>query len=671
VIRLKRTAQFLVIVLMTLAWTAPAARGQSYGTELPFVLGTDARSAGLGVAAVTLADDPSIQHYNPSGLAYLQWKEFLFYRTSLFDSKSVYHSLSYAHPLLEHGTLAFSVMRVDVGSIEQRDAANRLLSTDLHNAQTRVLLGYARTVTSSVAAGFNIKIDNHSFGDYSATGVGLDAGFMATQRFSGHSFIKGLREGIAVQNLLEPGLKLDRDDVSDPMNILFGVSAVSGFGNVSLVTTLNLASPRYSPVDFRFGQEVVYGGLFAFRFGVDDVTPTYGFGARFRQFALDYAYRSEDLGDNHRISFAVKFGASVPQRQAKAREELEAEVNSMLSSRVVEMERSHVDNSMTEADSLFGVGDFERAAMLYERVLLWDPENAAAEKRLAETKYRQALALAGEAVAGGSWVEGLFYSNRALSYAPADSAASSLAAVCNERMKAAQNDQVLLADLLKSSIDLYANRRFAEALSGFEEALRVVPNNRLAQEYAGKCRVAIGDTVRRARSDAAARAKRGDYDGAILALEPVREYGPFDPAISKEIEGYKMKRRDAAQSEAASANTAIEAIPAAGLGAAENKSLDQQYRAGIAAFDAGNFDRAAESFLKVWTVQSGYFNVSELLTKAYLFVGMGFYSDGKYSEAIEAWQKALTVDPGNSKAKRYLSKTREEMQKLGGAYDGG
>jgi len=182
-------------------------------------------------------------------------------------------------------------MRVDVSGIEQRDAANRLLSTDLHNAQTRVLLGYARTITSSFAAGFNLKIDNHSFGDFSASGVGLDAGFMATQRFSANSFVKGLREGFSVQNLLEPGLKLDREDVSDPMNILFGVSAVTGFGNVSLVTTLNLASPRYSPVDFRFGQEVVYDGHFAFRFGVDDVTPTYGFGARFRQLALDYAYR--------------------------------------------------------------------------------------------------------------------------------------------------------------------------------------------------------------------------------------------------------------------------------------------------------------------------------------------------------------------------------------------
>jgi len=266
-------------------------------------------------------------------------------------------------------------------------------------------------------------------------------------------------------------------------------------------------------------------------------------------------------------------------------------------------------------------------------------------------------------------VEGLFYSKRALSYAPGDSAASSLSAVCDGKIKAAQNDQVLLADILKSSIDLYANRRFAEALSGFDEALRVAPNTKLALEYAGKCRAAIGDIVRRARSDAAARAKRGDFDGAILALESVREYGSFDPSIAKELEEYKSGRREAGRAEAETASAEARA-GAATAGNADDRTLDEKYRSGIAEFNAGRFDRATELFLKVWTARPDYYNVTELLTKAYLFVGMGYYSDNKYPEAIDAWQRALTVDPDNSKAKRYLSKTREEMQKLEGAHNG-
>lgn len=665
-----RYAEILILAAIASFGMAPAARGQSYGTELPFVLGTGARSSGMGAAAVTLADDASVQHYNPAGLGYLQWKEVVFYRTSLFDSKSVYHALSYAHPLLSQGTLAFSLMRVDAGGVEERDVNNQLLSTDLHSAQTRILLGYARNITPSLAAGLNIKLDNESFGGYSGFGVGLDIGLMATRQLSGGSFLRGFRGGLAIQNVIEPSLKLDRDKVADPMSIGLGVSALSGFGNVMLVTSLDIVNPRYSPFDIRFGQEVVYGDYFALRFGLDDVTPTYGFGARFKQLALDYAFRSEDLGNNHRFSLAVKFGASVPQQMARAREQLEHEVNTKLVSRMAEMERVHVAGARREADSLYTAGAYEEAAARYEMVLLWDPKDDRAGARLTQSRYRHALSLAEKAAADGSYIEGVFYSNRALSFVPGDSTAAAFAEQCGEQVKATENSQAMLAQLLKTSIDLYAERRFTEALSGFDEALRIDPNTRFALEYAEKCRVSIDEQVRRHRADAAARAKRGDYEGAASALQSALEYTPDDPAIRKELEGYK-RQRDEANIALLNASTGT-APPAAQGGAPSgdvDKALDQHYRSGMASFNAGDFKVAIASFVKVWTVQPDYYSVSDLLTKAYLFVGMGLYSDHKYAEAIEAWEKALTVDPTNSKAKRYLSKAHEELQRLSGAYN--
>jgi tetratricopeptide (TPR) repeat protein len=343
----------------------------------------------------------------------------------------------------------------------------------------------------------------------------------------------------------------------------------------------------------------------------------------------------------------------------------------MLSARIADVEETHVERSMSEADSLYRAGNPDDAAALYERVLLWDPDNAAAAKGLCVAKYRQALSLAEKSAANESWVEGLFYSNRALSYAPEDSAASSLAAACNERIKAAEDNRALLSELVKTSVDLYAERRFGEALSGFEEALKIDPETPLAREYADKCRAAIGDAVRRARSDAASRAKRTDYDGAVLALEAVLEYDGPDAAIRREIDAYKAKRHEAERATAAAAAASETlAVTETAPPRTSDKMLDQQYRAGIEAFNAGDFEGATGHFLKIWTVQPDYTNVSELLTKAYLFVGMGYYSDGKYAEAIEAWQKALTVDPDNSKAKRYLSKAHEEMQKLSGVYNG-
>jgi tetratricopeptide (TPR) repeat protein len=658
----RRLLEMLIATLALFGSALPAAA--QYGTELPFVVGTGARSSGLGVAAVTLCDDPSVQYYNPSGLSGLQWKEFLFYRTTLFDSKSTYHALSYAHPLVNYGTLAVAVLRVDAGGIEERDESNQLLSTDLRNAQTRILLGYARNITGSLAAGLNVKIDNQSFGDYSATAVGMDIGFLATQRVPGNSFVKSIREGFAVRNVIEPSLKLDRDKVPDPMDIAFGVSAASVIGNVALVTSFDIVSPSESPLDFRFGQEVAYGNHFALRIGFDDVTPTYGLGARYKQFALDYAFRSQDIGDNHRISLGVRFGASVPEQRARARERLESEVDAKLTSRVMEMERAHTARALAEADSLYSAGNYSQAAERYETVLLWNSEHGGARTRLIDSRYRHALSLAEQAAADHNYVEAIHYSNQALSILPGDPAAAALAASCRDKLKAAENNKALLTKLLKTSIDLYAERRFVEALAGLEQILQLAPNSALAIEYADKCRVNIDGAVARQRADAESRARQGDYHGAIAALESALHYKPADPAILRDIDGYK-KQRDEAMA-ASAEKLPASASPAPETASIDDKTFDEQYRKGMALFNAGNFDGAIRALLVVWTAQPDYHNVSDLLAKAYLFVGMEYYSENKHVEAIETWRKALNVDPDNEKARRYLSKAEEELQKLKG-----
>lgn len=670
--RVKESSPALWIALVATAVSAIplCALAQSYGTELPFVVGTGARSSGLGVAAMTLADDASVQYYNPSGLGYLQWKEFVFYRTTLFDSQSLYHAVSYAHPLVNHGTLAISLLRVDTGGIEERDATNQLLSTDLHNAQTRILLGYARTITPSIAAGLNIKLDNQSFGEYSASAAGMDIGFLATRQLPANSFVRTLRGGFAVRNVIEPSLKLDREAVPDPMDVAFGISALSGFGNVALVTTFDVVSPRHSPLDFRFGQEVSYEGRFALRAGLDDVTPTFGLGARFRQFALDYAYRNQDIGDNHRISLSVRFGASVPEQRARAREKLESEVGAQIATRMADMERANIMRALSGADSLRSAGDYENAIDRYETVLLWDVENADAKAGLAGAHFDRAYSFATKAEAEGNFVEGIFYSNQALSFVPADPAATALRARCNEKMKAAENNQALLNKLLKTSIDLYAERRFAEALAGFEQVLDAAPNSALAIEYADKCRRNIQAAVAGHRAEAEQKARRGDFDGAVSALEAARRYAPDDPSIKKDIERYRTRSEatasvdDRFDADAASATTGADradrTVPAL------DKALDERYRKGMGLFNAGDFDGAIASLLQVWTVEPDYYSVSDFLAKAYIFVGMRYYSENKHAEAIETWRKALNVDPANSKAKRYLAKAEEELQKLKG-----
>jgi hypothetical protein len=43
---------------------------------------------------------------------------------------------------------------------------------------------------------------------------------------------------------------------------------------------------------------------------------------------------------------------------------------------------------------------------------------------------------------------------------------------------------------------------------------------------------------------------------------------------------------------------------------------------------------------------------------------MDLYAENRYREALEIWEKILTIDPDHAKAVRYINKTREELSRL-------
>jgi tetratricopeptide (TPR) repeat protein len=659
---MKRT---LTLCVLALAVGAATARAGSYGTEAPFVLGTSARASALGVSGVSLADDAAIQYYNPAALSHLEWKEFAFYRSNLFEAGAYYHTLSYAQPLLSNGTLAVSFMRLDVGGIEERDVTNQLLSTDLHNAQTRLLLGYGRTVASGISAGFNVVFDNHTFGDYSGSAVGLDLGLSASQTMGGARWIRGIREGIVIRNIVEPSLKLDRERVTDPAQLALGMSVLSEVENVTMVTSFDLINPKYSPVALHIGQELTYAGNYSLRFGVDETTPTFGFGARYRNVALDYAYRSEDIGSNHRISLGVRFGTSLSERRAANWQRREQEINTRLGRRMAEMEDEQIARTLNQGKELLAEGSYGEALNYFAATLLWDPENEEANVLSIQCRYEDAMRNARGAADKGDFPGALVYLREAQRVQPDDPTAAALIAHCNDRIAATQNDVATVNRLLKTAIDLYAERRFPEALGGFDEALAIAPQHALALEYRDKCKANIRTEVERHRRAARQFAARDDYEQAIQSLRSALEYGR-DAAIELEIVRYTRLFKD--QSKVDPPPPPVDPIVKP---KPDNAHLEGRYLSGMQYFDKGDYPRAIEQLSEVWTVDPMFHNVTTMLSRAYLFVGMNYYAEQNYVQAIKMWEKALTVDPDNTKAERYLRKASEEARKLGGLKDEG
>ncbi len=657
--------------------TAGTPRAGTYGTELPFTIGTGARASGLGLAYTSLSGDPAAQYFNAAALSEAQWKQFQFFRTVLFDSKSLYHTASYIHPTLNYGSLGITVLRLDIGGIEERDINNQLLSSDMKNSQTRILLGYARKLHPSFSAGFNMKIDNQSFGAYNGSGVGLDLGFLSVQKRENSRFLSEIREGLSIQNIIEPTVKLDQDAVADPMQVTFGVSGLSEFDNIALITSVDLVNPRYSPFSLRVGQEVRLLDYFFLRAGIDKDIPTFGFGAQYRNVAVDYAYRDEDLGTNHRISLSISFGASTDEARDSERRKLEEHINTQINKKMESIERDQIVNALQKADSLYEAGEYEKAIDSYEMAGYWDPGNLHARARLTEVRYHLAFREGGALMQKEDYLQAIYYFRQALSNVPEDSASNSNIAVCEQRLRESRNRALLIDQLLRKAIDLYAGQRYADALLGFDEILKIDPSNHMAQEYRQKTSVNMENIKQRLVIRARSLSDKKQYDGAIKALEDALEYSKDDPMISAEIDILKGKREAVLEAERAA--PVEEQIRRTGLdkkalslpkASVSIDVLETKYNKGMRYFEDGNFEEATRFFMEIWTIDPGFHNVSTLLTKAYLLMGMQFYSQEQYEKAIDIWERALKVDPQNVKVKRFLIKTKDEMEKLGGVTNG-
>ncbi len=657
--------RFAIVICLATLLSPAAVRAGFYGTELPFVAGSGARLSGMGLAGTSLTGVSSSQHANPATLAEHQYRQLELYRTTLFDSKSSYIAASYTHPTLDFGTLGLSLLRVGVGGIEERDEFNSLLSSDLTSSAMRVLLGYAAGVTRALSLGVNLKIDHQKLAGVSGTGVGADLGAVATHAFSEDGLVRRARVGVMLENVVEPSVKLDAEDVADPMRIAAGTSFDARTDRVGITASMDVVSPRYSPFQFRAGLEIDYDRLVAVRAGLDDDTPTFGLGVSYRGAHVDYAFRDEDLGNNHRFSIAIAFGASTSDRKHAREARLDAEMHDRLGQSIREFEDGQLKRLVARADSLFAAGDYAAANEQYGSVLAWDPSHQRAAGLQRECRFHMEVARGRERAANNDQVTALYHYRQADALRPGDSGVASEIARYEQRIRESQDRAVMVDALLRRSIDLYAQGQFADALPGFREVLRNDPHNGLAREYEKKTAVSIASAVEQALTRARARAERGDFQGAIDLLAQARALSPDDTRIEAELAGVRESQRSRAEKAATEVAPAPEER-AAGAPADESMLLTR-YREGVRLFEQGLFDAAAKELLFVWTAAPGFRDVADTLARALMFLGLKAYSKGSYDEAIATWERVLTIDPDNAKARRYLKNAREEASRLGAA----
>ena len=342
---------FAIITFSVLLYSMPQvalckASGGQPGAFLSW--GAGARSLGMGKAFVSIADDASATYWNPAGLAQIDRKEITALHAILW-ADTMYDFISYVHPITGMGTVGGSITRLYSGKFDGRDE-NNISTHEFSDSQTALGASYGKQIVDVLALGASIKYVTHNLDDHKNGNFTFDIGAMYKSPMVEH-----LQVGLNLRNLMGLRTGADTEDKL-PLTLRFGFNYKLLRDKLALVIDLEKSK---APLSYHFGTEYWAFQYLAVRFGIDPEEFTLGFGIRYRDYGLDYAFATHDLGGSHRLSASWKFGPSITA-----------------ASETMALEH------YKEAVAAYERGLYQRAVEKLIRTLTLDPKNIEAKSKL-------------------------------------------------------------------------------------------------------------------------------------------------------------------------------------------------------------------------------------------------------------------------------------------------
>lgn len=303
----------LIVILVILLAVAPI-KAEKYAGEFLY-LGAGARSLALGGAYSIIGGDPYSSYYNPAGLADLNGRQAAFMHSETFGSLLNHDYLAVAQSKF-NGVAAISLYRLGGGGIlitEEYMGTYRVRETASH-ADYVLTLSYGRRQSGRLNIGLSAKLIYRSIIDYSAKGIGFDAGakYESAAGFSGAlvardmtgtilSYSSGSKE--TVNPTLIAGLGYRRK---------LGDFAALAVGDADFRFEGRKGSAQFYQgwisADLHFGVEASYKDIVYARAGSDTGNLTTGIGLKVARFAIDLALLDhDDLDTSYRGSLVVSW----------------------------------------------------------------------------------------------------------------------------------------------------------------------------------------------------------------------------------------------------------------------------------------------------------------------------------------------------------------------------
>jgi len=348
---MNKVLSILLAIAVSLPLLAEDASGQA-GAYLK--MGVGARALGMGGSFTAIADDGTAAFWNPAGLVQLNKKSISTMHTVLKLDRT-YNFLNYIQPLKKRkAAWGINYTRFGVDNMNEThiwrytDNTHTAVSRDLtygdavtttdgriipvtvgdsaiannfsinynqwkalyggnnleifstfDDSEWALSLSYAQVMNKKTYLGGNLKYLKQELFDYNADSYALDLGFM----YLANSKTK---LGLSIRDI---GAKLKWDTPSGhsdkvPVTSTLGIA-------YSPKKSINIAMD-YTNIDngeniFHAGIEGYIKNKFGVRFGTDNGDFTMGASVKASEWNIDYAFRDQELGNEHRLSATYSF----------------------------------------------------------------------------------------------------------------------------------------------------------------------------------------------------------------------------------------------------------------------------------------------------------------------------------------------------------------------------
>lgn len=294
-------------------------------------LGAGGRSLGMGGAAVAVAGDVTAGYWNPAGLSRIDYPQAILMHEEQFGGLANYDYAAFAIPYGATTSLGLSIIRYGVDDIPDTRAAGLTSSgavtyditqfdrtdpdrvTYFNAADWAFLFTYARTSSDDFSYGGNLKLIRCDLGDYNATGIGVDVGFL-------YRVHPNITLGANLQDITTTMLAWNtgRKELITPTVKLGGAcffDALAGRFTPAFDFDIRFENRQYASmmhvgrmsIDVHSGLEYKFRNIVALRVGYTDTKqPTIGAGIHLPKLNIDYSFakfdKENELGNTHRIS---------------------------------------------------------------------------------------------------------------------------------------------------------------------------------------------------------------------------------------------------------------------------------------------------------------------------------------------------------------------------------